>query len=225
MDIEEIRSYSPTLVNRLETLSVYENQTANVYSLARLPPSACWGKNDPYTNRSKVLCNPATDDAILIWVIGHISSMWFLKNNEPDRQCSVTIVPLSRDLGRYANRLICGFSSPPLPLLEESPLLIRGSRWQSSKAGERATLFSSVYDAREIFCAKSEMMPYSAMDLKRKDLVLMEMKLCRYFLKDDNNRYSQHRAQFELNAVSILHSADDAEFEQVGENDIGDFRV
>ncbi|KAI5999552.1 hypothetical protein EDD15DRAFT_2362796 [Pisolithus albus] len=225
MDDEEINSYSPALLRRLETLSVYENPSANVYSLARIPPSSCWGKNDPYTNHSKILCNPTTDELILIWLVRHISSMWFMRNGEPDRQCSVTVVPLSKDLSHYANRLICGFSSPPLSLLEDSALLVRSTRWQSSKQGETPTLFSSVYDARDIFCAKNEMMPYSAMELKRKDVVLMGMRLCRYFTKDDSNRYSHHRAQFELQALSLLHSADDDDCEEKVENDIGGFRI
>ncbi|KAI5988182.1 hypothetical protein EDD15DRAFT_2371567 [Pisolithus albus] len=225
LDDDEIKSYPSALLNRLQTLSTYENSTANVYSLARIPLSSCWGKNNPYTNRSKILCNPSTDEPIVIWLMGHISSTWFMRNSEPDRQCSVTIVPLSTDLSRYANRLLCGFSSPPLPLLEDSALLVRASRWQSSKQGEVPTLFSSVYDAREVFCAKNEMMPYPATELKKKDLVLMEIRLCRYFTKDDSNRYSQFRAQFELNAVSLLHSADDSEWDDKAENDIGDFRV
>ncbi|KAI6001856.1 hypothetical protein EDD15DRAFT_2361184 [Pisolithus albus] len=225
MDDEEIKMYSPALVTRLQTLSTYENPAANVYALARIPFPSTWGKNDPYTNHSKILCNPTSDEPILLWIVGHISSTWFMRNNEPDRQCSVTIVPLSKDLSHYANRLICGFSSPPLPLLEDSARLVRSTRWQSPRQGESPALFSSVYDAREVFCAKNEMMPYSAMELKKKDLVLMEMRLCRYFIKDDSNRYSQHRAQFELHAVSLLHSADDYDGEGNGENDIGDFRI
>ncbi|KAI5981378.1 hypothetical protein EDD15DRAFT_2129031, partial [Pisolithus albus] len=188
-------------------LSTYENPTADVYSLVHIPLSACWGKNDPYTNRSKILCNPATDEPILIWLLGCISSMWFMRNSEPDRQCSVTIVSLSRDLSCYANRLICGFSSPPIHMLPLISIL-------TFPFILAPTLFSSAYDAREVFCAKSDMMPYPAMELKRKDLVLVEMRLCRYFTKDDSNRYSQYRAQFELNAVSLLHSAGDTECEE-----------
>ncbi|KAI6006130.1 hypothetical protein EDD15DRAFT_2135216, partial [Pisolithus albus] len=69
-----------------------------------------------------------------------------------------------------------------------------------------ATLFSSVYDAREVFCSKSEMLAYPATHLKKKDLVLLEARLIRYFLKDDKGRYSHFRAQFELHAISLLHS-------------------
>ncbi|KAI5997054.1 hypothetical protein EDD15DRAFT_2162947 [Pisolithus albus] len=232
MDDDEIRKYPSALLryvetrqqekknvyggvcSRLETLSTYENSTANVYSLARIPLSCCWGKHNPYTNHSKILCNPASDEPVLVWLMGHISSTWFMRNSEPDRQCSVTIVPLSRDLSRYANRLLCGFSSPPLRAY--TSIL---------KPSASPTLFSSVYDAREVFCAKNEMMPYPPTELKRKDLVLMEMWLCCYFTKDDSNRYSQFRAQFELNAVSVLHSADDTECEDKPENDIGDFRI
>ncbi|KAI5990762.1 hypothetical protein EDD15DRAFT_2169905 [Pisolithus albus] len=205
--------------SHLETLSTYENPTANVYSLARIPLSSSWGKNNPYTNHSKILCNPSTDEPILMWLMGHISSTWFMRNNEPDRQCSVTIIPLSTDLSRYANHLLCGFSSPPLLIHD----LI--STYTPLTLHDKPTLFSSVYDAREVFCAKSEMMPYPVMELKRKDLVLMEMCLCRYFTKDDSNHYSQFRAQFELNAVSLFHSADNTECKDKAKNDIGDFRI
>lgn len=186
---------------------------------------AQWGRSDPYTDHSKILCNPVTDEPILIWMVGHISSTWFLRNHEPDRQCSVTIVPISKTAGRCANQLICGFSQPQLPAADESLSLIRATRWQSSRQGEPATLFSSVYDAREVFCSKSEMLAYPATHLKKKDLVLLEARLIRYFLKDDKGRYSHFRAQFELHAISLLHSHDEVNSDHSDEQDVGDLRI
>ncbi|KIK11368.1 hypothetical protein PISMIDRAFT_19572 [Pisolithus microcarpus 441] len=65
--------------------------------------------------------------------------------------------------------------------------------------------------------------PYPATLLKKKDLVLVEMWLCRYFLKDDKGRYSQHHAQFELQAISLLHSGGDFDCQEDLQNDIGNF--
>lgn len=48
---------------------------------------------------------------------------------------------------------------------------------------------------------------YNALDLKKKDLVLLETCLIRYRQPDDNGRYTLHRAQFELQTISILENA------------------
>ena len=50
---------------------------------------------------------------------------------------------------------------------------------------------------------------YNTLQLKKRDLVLLETQLTRYRLRDENNRYSMHRAQFELQAISILQSEPD----------------
>ena len=70
-------------------------------------------------------------------------------------------------------------------------------------------LFNNVYDARRVLLAKNAMQKYNTLDLKKKDLVLLETRLTRYCQKDDNGRWSIHRAQFELQAISILQNAPD----------------
>ncbi|KAI6156902.1 hypothetical protein BKA82DRAFT_25993 [Pisolithus tinctorius] len=188
-DEEEICGYPMALTSRIEKLMAFENPRSNIYSLATLLPTASWGRNDPYSNRSKMLCNPVSNEPILIWMVGHVSATWFLRNGQPDRQCSVTIVPLFKHLCQQALRLLSGFSHPPLPSADTPPSVVRASRWQSSKHGETSSLFSSVYDAREVFRAKTEMGLYPAMELKKRDLVLLEVKLIQYFVKDNNSRF------------------------------------
>ena len=55
--------------------------------------------------------------------------------------------------------------------------------------------------------AKSAMEKYATLDLKKKDLVLLETRLTRYRQKDENGRWTIHGMQFELQAVSILENA------------------
>ncbi|KAI6157485.1 hypothetical protein BKA82DRAFT_4346593 [Pisolithus tinctorius] len=225
IDEEEIRGYPTALTSRIEKLVAFENPRSNIYSLATLLPTASWGRNDPYSDRSKTLCNPVSNEPILIWMVGHVSAMWFLRNGQPDRQCSVTIVPLSKHLCRQALRLLSGFSHPPLSSADTPPSVVRASRWQSSKHGETSSLFSSVYDAREVFRAKTEMDLYPATELKKRDLVLLEVKLIQYFVKDENGRYTHHRAQFELQSVSLLRSSDGYESDNSSNYDIGDLHI
>lgn len=225
IDEDQVKSYSETLRHRLNAISSFQNLQANIFSLPHLLPTACWGKNDPYTDRGKLLCNLTTNEPVMIWIVGHISSTWFMKNNEPDRQCSVTIVPLSKAITRHATQLLSGFSEPKLPSVDDMLMVIRATHWQSSKQGEAPTLFTSVYDARDVLRAKTEMSPYPPMLLKKKDLVLLEVRLSRYFVKGDGARYSQHRAQFELHAISLLHSYDEDDEEQSSDQDIADLHI
>ncbi|KAI6146450.1 hypothetical protein BKA82DRAFT_4015956 [Pisolithus tinctorius] len=225
IDEEEICGYPTALTSRIEKLMAFENPRSNIYSLATLLPTASWGQNDPYSDRSKMLCNPVSNKPILIWMVGHVSATWFLRNGQPDRQCSVTIVPLSKHLCQQALRLRSGFSHPPLPSADTPPSVVRASHWQSSKHGEMSSLFSSVYNAREVFQAKTEMDLYPAMELKKRDLILLEVKLIWYFVKDNNSCYSHHRAQFKLQSVSLLHSSDGNESDNSSNYDIGDLFV
>ncbi|KAI6142474.1 hypothetical protein BKA82DRAFT_148959 [Pisolithus tinctorius] len=89
----------------------------------------------------------------------------------------------------------------------------------------QSSLFSSVYDACKVFQAKTEMDLYPAMELKKRDLILLEVKLIRYFVKDDNGHYSHHQAQFELQSVSLLHSSDGYESNNSSNYDIRDLHI
>ena len=64
-----------------------------------------------------------------------------------------------------------------------------------------------MYDVRKVLLAKNAMAKYSALDLKKKDLVLLETHITCYRQKDENGRWTIHHAQFELQAVSILANA------------------
>jgi len=84
-----------------------------------------------------------------------------------------------------------------------------------------------VYDARKVLLAKNAMAKYSALDLKKKDLVLLETRITRYRQKDKNGRWTIHRAQFELQAVSILANALEIEttVNKDSDVDIEDLRI
>lgn len=100
--------------SRLEQLSVYINKAADIYALPRLLPTATWGTYQPGNDQRNSLCNPATNRPITIWIIGHIVSVWFAKDGVPDRQGSVTIVPLSTELTEQTGQLLARLSGPTL---------------------------------------------------------------------------------------------------------------
>ncbi|KIO05051.1 hypothetical protein M404DRAFT_25678 [Pisolithus tinctorius Marx 270] len=192
------------LVRRLQMLSTYSNVDANTFALGHLLPNATWGTTTAFDDRSKLLCNPKTNEPINIWILGHISSTWFLKNGDPDNQCSVTVLLLSSNLGQYANQLVSEFSTPMLPINEFDSGLIRAVRWQSPKGGGAPILFNSIYDAWKILKSKSSMQKLDISCLEKRALILVETHLQRYRQKDEKGRWTIARAQFELQAIYLL---------------------
>ncbi|KIN94081.1 hypothetical protein M404DRAFT_35383 [Pisolithus tinctorius Marx 270] len=113
-DPDCISTCPESLLKRIKLLSTYSNQDANTFVLGQILPSATWGTTDPYEDRSKILCNPSTNEPVNIWILGHITSTWFMKSGAPDNQCAVTILTLSSNLGQYANLLLSKFSESSL---------------------------------------------------------------------------------------------------------------
>ncbi|KAI6154727.1 hypothetical protein BKA82DRAFT_4010505 [Pisolithus tinctorius] len=180
----------------LQTLSTYSNVDANTFALRHLLANASWGMTTAFDDHSKLLCNPKTNEPINIWILGHISSTWFIKNGEPDNQCSVTILPLSSDLGQYANQLISALSTPALPVNVFDTGLIRTIRWQSPKSGGAVILRS-----------KSLMQKLDISYLEKWALILVETHLQQYRQKDDNGCWTISRAQFKLQAIYLLQES------------------
>lgn len=105
--------YSVSIDSCIEKLSSYVNKQANIYALGCLLPTATWGVYQPFKDHSRELCNPITNEPITIWIVGHIASTWFTHGNVPEKQASVTIVPLSDALATQSTRLIARLTVPP----------------------------------------------------------------------------------------------------------------
>ncbi|KAG1856184.1 hypothetical protein C8R48DRAFT_776018 [Suillus tomentosus] len=151
IDEGEVKDYGNELKARLHKLSNYTNEKANVYALGRLLPTAMWGQYKAVNDRSKTLCDPATGEPLTIWVVGHITRMWFAKRGVPESQASITILPLTQNLARQSTHLLAKFSSPVLAVNEQTTHNIRAIKWQNARNDDiqtEAILFDSVYDAR-----------------------------------------------------------------------------
>jgi hypothetical protein len=98
---------------RINTLSKYVNKSANVCTLGNVLPTTTWGKYHPSNDHSKELCNPTTNEVVVIWIVGHIVSMWFQRDGfPPEKQASITIMPLSDELRDEMACLLVGLSIP-----------------------------------------------------------------------------------------------------------------
>ncbi|KAG6382099.1 hypothetical protein JVT61DRAFT_742 [Boletus reticuloceps] len=205
IDDNHVALYEPKLRIRLQQLSTYVNKEANVYALGKLLPTATWGAFLPLADHQNELCNPATNQPLVVWTVGHIATTWFTRNGEPEKQASITVVPLSQKLIEQYNLLIGGLSVPPSHTTG-SIGAVRAVKWQSEKGSDTLTLFEEVYDARNVFTNKKDMPGYLVTDLKKNDLVLIEGRFTKYRTKDEENKWSLQRVQMELDAISLLHS-------------------
>ncbi|KIN96425.1 hypothetical protein M404DRAFT_33314 [Pisolithus tinctorius Marx 270] len=204
LDPQHTSTCPERLMKRIRMLSTYSNIEANTFALGHLLPTATWGTTDMFKDRSKIVCNPETNEPINIWILGHITNTWFIKNGTPDNQCSITILPLSSTLGQYASRLLSELSTPTLSINEYDPGLIRAVRWQSPHSGGTPTLFNSIFDVREILKSKSTMPKLDILHLEKCALVLIETHLQRYRQKDEKGHWTISKAQFELQAIYLL---------------------
>ncbi|KIO09080.1 hypothetical protein M404DRAFT_22289 [Pisolithus tinctorius Marx 270] len=202
-DPEHISTCPEPLLKRIEVLSSYSNGDANTFALGHILPCATWGIADLYEDCSKILCNPKTNEPVNIWILGHITNTWFMKDGAPDSQCSVTVLPLSTRIGQYANTLLSKFSNLTLPPNEYDHGLIHTVHWQSPRSGG-STLFNSIYDAREVLKTKSSMKKLDISYLEKCALVLLETHFNRYRQKDENGQWTISRTQFELQAIYLL---------------------
>ncbi|KAF8133834.1 hypothetical protein EV363DRAFT_1295276 [Boletus edulis] len=82
VDEDQVTCYNKVLQQRIKTLSSYINKDAIVYALGKLLPTTTWGIFQPQANRRNELCDPATNDPIIIWTVGHVASSWFTKNGD-----------------------------------------------------------------------------------------------------------------------------------------------
>ncbi|KAG2136222.1 hypothetical protein BD769DRAFT_1385336 [Suillus cothurnatus] len=70
--------------------------------------------------------------------------MWFMKQGNPEKQATVTIMPLSQTLAKQSGLLLTKFSNPILSLNKQSIDIIRAMKWQNAKNSEemRMTRYS-----------------------------------------------------------------------------------
>ncbi|KAG1839202.1 hypothetical protein DFJ58DRAFT_859695 [Suillus subalutaceus] len=222
IDATEIKEYDEILVeqvNRLQKLSEYTNAKANIYALGRLLPTATWGQYKPINDRSKVLCNPATNEPLTIWVVGQIAKMWFTKFGNLEKQATIMIMPLSKSLAQQSTLLLAKMSSPTTSSNQQATQIIQAIKWQNARGGDsedEPVLFDAVYVIRVAGSLKTqtERPLWKLVDLKMGDLILLEMKMTRYSKKQEDKWHS--RAQYDMLAIYLLDICETPEEDTLG---------
>ncbi|KAG2091992.1 uncharacterized protein F5147DRAFT_657817 [Suillus discolor] len=218
VDLQEVEQYTEDMKVRIEKLSTYVNAKAGVYALGSLLPNATWGPYKAIRDHSKVVCDPMTGEPLMVWIVGHIARLWFMKQDRPDNQASITVIPLSQALAQQSAAVLVRLSNPQIIVEGREVRNIRAVKWQSTKENGKASepvLFDDVYDVRNVSSLKSydERPLWQVQDLKKGDLVLLEAKITKYSMKNDNGKWFS-RAQYEMIAISLLNMSEIWEIEE-----------
>jgi len=116
------------------------------YAIGMLPKDANWGRDVSFDDKTAILCKAGTNRPCTIWMLGKTSKTWFYDRNGPADQVSITIVPLDRQDGENARKLLANFSHPTLRMsIRFNPFhLIRNPRntkqLPQRMAGDRSAL-------------------------------------------------------------------------------------
>jgi hypothetical protein len=84
------------------------------YAIGTLPKDVSWGKDESFDDKAAVLCKSGTNRPCLIWMLGRTSKTWFYDRDGPAQQVSISIVPLDREDGVSARKLLARCSQPAL---------------------------------------------------------------------------------------------------------------
>jgi len=223
-DAEIMREYSQTLIKRIASLINYKKESTNTYA-AGLVPDYEWGINKPLDDKSGILCKPSSNEPLSFWIVGKISRLWFFNaNGERASQVAINVIPLSGSVGNKCRKLLADVSFPVTESIQDGYGDLRATRWQNSRvygsAGSEIHEFLNVFDATQVYSAKHDMPRCKVDKLGLRDLVLVEVNVARYKLKDgeeqaessstQKKRYAptpwlKWRAHYELCAISLLH--------------------
>lgn len=98
---------------RVVSLVNYINHDTNTYAIDKIPSNIAWGVSRPFDDKVKIMCKPACNEPIIVWIVGKVSKMWFnAPNGEPAAQVYIHVVPVVDDGARKALKLISAMSKP-----------------------------------------------------------------------------------------------------------------
>ncbi|KAH7904423.1 hypothetical protein BJ138DRAFT_1119428 [Hygrophoropsis aurantiaca] len=143
-----------------------------------------------------------------LWITGHLTRVQFIYDNALAKLASISIALLSKELSRQIANMMAKLCKPTQATISKGWAELRAIKWQSTKNGDGGSseprLFDAVFDAWKRLQPKNKMKFYSPLDLKKRDLVLVEAHLTRYNVKEENKW--NPRTQLEFHVISILHN-------------------
>lgn len=89
----------------------YKKEADGIYSLSVFPyRDMTWGKSDTSANK---LCKRDSSVPVVIWIIGHVTSVWFYDQlGNPHNKVSIGVAPLTAHAMNIGRKILSQFARP-----------------------------------------------------------------------------------------------------------------
>ncbi|KAJ7088877.1 hypothetical protein B0H15DRAFT_949505 [Mycena belliarum] len=208
------------VLNRADT----EN---NIYSILKAPGKKDWGIAVPFDDTSNVLCLDGTGTPITFWIPGEVSAQyWFDNEGYPAQRPAFGIQPMVDHMPEFCKTQLhelCMPTGSSKVAEQMGPGQVKASRWMNErgKKGQpsKTLEFKAVYDARKSLRGKHLLQQLSVGQLQLHDIVVMELRIHRYPVRDDAasdatkgkcRAMEKWQAYYDLQAVYKFKDATDA---------------
>ncbi|KZP00512.1 hypothetical protein CALVIDRAFT_560477 [Calocera viscosa TUFC12733] len=229
-DSPEVWGYSDALNRRINELLKWHSPATSTYAIAKAPHGMFWSTRSD-VDYTEFLFDSGRRYPVTLWFVGKLSGVFlFTSAGLPERQANILFQPLRATDLSAGKRLLKAHTSDKLYVPGSGQDSLKAGKWMTKRvpgeAAESVEPFDSVYDATEVFRAKSKMERIRPEDLKRNDLVLVEVFVSRFrdrTITDDfsspsktGTRYGRGssskaevkwRATFVLKSINLLHAS------------------
>ncbi|KAJ3559809.1 hypothetical protein NM688_g116 [Phlebia brevispora] len=221
--------FDQILMNRLQQLLTYKNENTRCYSVQELPDGRLtWPPSKRSTEDKSDLMHVNFKPAV-IWLVGEIVLTRFAKAGYNARRPCILLKPLLNADADKANSILRTKSNPQRDTNDSEDGLWVG-KWiaRNSVPESKVPPFVDIFDATGKLKQKAFMKRLDAHELKRNDLVLVEAMILQWPLQRGEERqeffrtrnWKNWRTELKLDAIYLLHSADEDGLEQRPGEDI-----
>ncbi|KAJ7902446.1 hypothetical protein B0H13DRAFT_2335495 [Mycena leptocephala] len=194
-----VESWTEHEMKRLKVLLQWADPTRNTYSIDKGPNKKDWGVRAVFVDSSNTVCAAGSTDPLTFWVPGEIASQWWFDNEGyPASRAAISIAPMVDSISEYCkNQLneLCMPTGSSKVAEQFGPSQVKASRWMNVRSGKgepsKTTEFKAVYDARKSLRDKSLLPQLHVGQLKLHDIVVMEVRLSRYAVKEESSSDSK----------------------------------
>ncbi|KAJ7270469.1 hypothetical protein C8J57DRAFT_997050, partial [Mycena rebaudengoi] len=175
---------------RVHVLLVYSNVNRGIFALSKLPVDLTYGKPAAFGDQSNVVCLKNKSAPVLVWIVGEfVRGFFYNSKSGPATRVAASIRPLVTTHIAAAKAVLKAFSIPKNSGVVADafgPDQVKATKWMTCSQSAPVSEFVEVYDARQALKPKSAMEKIHVDALKERDVVMMEVRICKYQEKGDS---------------------------------------
>ncbi|KAF7790456.1 hypothetical protein EIP86_001411 [Pleurotus ostreatoroseus] len=227
--------FEQDLCNRLNTINGYKHLPSATVTLRTIPyANVHWGSvGVGYADKSQYLC--INNERITLRAIAEIVYPNFFKRGNANRKAGLLFKPLLEEDTHMASRILRQKSMPVKSRDDSGGEGFWSSTWMGTQgmSDKQIPVFERVYDAMDVYKnRKVDMLKYATNDLKKGDIVVVEMSITRWAIKDENEKektnwkkrkeWKKWNVDFRLESVALIYPGSDYAGDAMDRDDLPD---